>query len=199
MSRRWRYLFSHLHRATLHRGRSCRLNWLRHHLFNHFLRAALARGRNNHLLRLASRRRLRCDAGSLSNLAEPPSLWLRWLPERKAKSEILQGVLQKQNGKRKRRVKGLLSSNHPHPLLRPGRLGVACSDPLLRRPCLTRSTPRCRGAPIVDGLGAGLAASLPAAACLLLLLDAAGAGNVEGVLLLAGGEHLEVDLDRSAP
>ena len=90
-SRRWRCLFSHLLRTTLRHGRSCRLNWRRRHLFNHFLRAVLARGRNNRLLRLASRRRLRGDAGGLSKLAEPPSLWLRRLPERKAKSKILQG------------------------------------------------------------------------------------------------------------
>ena len=43
----------------------------------------------------------------------------------------------------------------------------------------------------MDGLGAGLAASSPAAARLLLLLDASGAGDAEGILLIAGGGYLE--------
>ena len=71
--------------AVLHRGRSRRPNWRRRRLFNHLLRAVLARGRNSHLLRLASRRRRRGGANGLPKLAEPPSLRLRRLPERKAR------------------------------------------------------------------------------------------------------------------
>ena len=55
---------------------------------------------------------------------------------------------------KEKKSQGSLVRHHPHPLLRPGRLGVACSGLLLRRPCLlARSAPRGRGAPVVDGLG----------------------------------------------
>ena len=92
-SRGRRHLFGHLLLAVLHHGGSGRASRRRCGFLNHHLLCAvLDRGRDSCLLRLASRRRLRDDAGGLSSLAEPPPLWLRRLPERQPSWRSIKGV-----------------------------------------------------------------------------------------------------------